>query len=122
MSSLTIWNLLAVVIQVKEPEQLLTFFCVIILLIPGVLSRGKFVDQYNSSHGSLTMPIKIKRPTNAFSSSTVVSDHARLLVPTVGTESLQIKSFDSAVSHNKSCDLIQLGVSTKENGTLHMTA
>ena len=45
-----------------------------------------------------------------------------LSIPTVGTESLQIKTFGSAVSYNKSCDLVKLGLSTKENGTLHMTA
>ncbi len=49
------------------------------LLMPGVPISGKLVDQYNSSRGNLTIPIKIKMPTNAFSSSLVESFQTRPL-------------------------------------------
>ncbi len=47
------------------------------LLMPGVLMSGNIVEQYNSSRGNLTIPIKIIMPTNAFSSSMVVSFQTR---------------------------------------------
>ena len=40
----------------------------------------------------------------------------------VGTESLQIKTFGSSESHNTSCDVVQLGLATKDDGILQMTA
>ena len=49
-------------------------------------------------------------------------DEHELSLPAVGRESHQIKTFGSSVSHNKSCDVVRLGLSTKDDRTLQMTA
>ena len=46
----------------------------------------------------------------------------KLKLPTMGTESLQIKTFGSLESHYASYDVVQLGLVTKGNETLKMTA
>ena len=46
----------------------------------------------------------------------------QLSLSAVGTESLQIKTFGSSESHNTLCDVVQLGLATKDDGLLQMTA
>ena len=41
---------------------------------------------------------------------------------TTGTESLRIKTFGTTESNDTSCDVVQLGLNTKEGGTLKVTA
>ena len=45
-----------------------------------------------------------------------------LNLPTVGTESLSIKTFGSSEGHQASYDLVQLGLTTKDNESLQMSA
>ena len=45
-----------------------------------------------------------------------------LNLQTMGTETLRIKTFGTTESHNALCDVVQLGIHTKDSGTLKMTA
>ena len=45
-----------------------------------------------------------------------------LNLPTVGTESLSMKTFGSSEGHQASYDLVQLGLTTKDNESLQMSA
>ena len=46
----------------------------------------------------------------------------KLDLPTMGAESLRIKTFGFPESQHASCNVVQLGLATKEDGTLKMTA
>ena len=58
------------------------------------------------------------------SQQTYITCHLRdeLNLQTMGTESLRIKIFGTTESHNALCDVVQLGIHTKDSGTLKMTA
>ena len=45
-----------------------------------------------------------------------------LNLQTMGTESLRIKTFGSTESHSTTCDVVRLGINTKDGETLKMTA
>ena len=49
-------------------------------------------------------------------------DEAKLNLPTVKTELLQIKTFGSTKSDDTSCDVVQVGIETRDDGTLSITA
>ena len=46
----------------------------------------------------------------------------QLNLPSVGTESLQIKTFGATETQNTRCDIVELGVNIEENETLKLTA
>ena len=58
------------------------------------------------------------------SQRTYVTSHLRdqLNLPTMGTESLRIKTFGATETQNTSCDLIELGVKVEGNETLKLSA
>ena len=58
------------------------------------------------------------------SQRTYVTSHIRdqLNLPSVGAESLRIKTFGATETQNTRCDIVELGVNIEENETLKLTA
>ena len=74
---------------------------------------------------SLGMPCIVARAImDGGSQRTYITCHLRdqLNLPTMGSESLQIKTFGTTETHDASCDVVRLGLKTKEGGTLSVTA